>query len=120
MLFEKDEEFGASATAEIETLLISIGIHVAALSIFLALNPESADIDAGSESFKVMGQDYDLSKQEVDRSWSCLSGLRCARGRTASSADKAPSFNHLFRSEPPPPPPPQRQPPATSRKLRRR
>src|SRR5437667_5882578 len=62
MLFEKDEGLEPSQPRT-KTLLISIGIHVLLL-VFLALNPDLLT-STPKRIIKVMGQDYDLSKQEI-------------------------------------------------------
>src|SRR5215470_12984617 len=62
MLFEKDEELELQPKRT-KTLLISIGIHVILL-VFLAFNPELLT-SPPKRIIKVMGQDYDLSKEEL-------------------------------------------------------
>src|SRR3954462_4380738 len=62
MLFEKDEEIDLQPKRT-KTLLISIGIH-AFLLIFLALNPDLLT-SPPKRIIKVMGQDYDLSREEL-------------------------------------------------------
>ncbi len=62
MLFEKDEEIDLQPKRT-KTLLISIGIH-AILLIFFALNPDLLT-SPPKRIIKVMGQDYDLSREEL-------------------------------------------------------
>src|SRR4051812_4335506 len=62
MLFEKDEEVDLQPKRT-KTLLISIGIH-AFLLIFLAFNPDLLT-SPPKRIIKVMGQDYDLSREEL-------------------------------------------------------
>ena len=62
MLFEKDEDLELQPKRT-KTLLISIGIHLMLL-IFLALNPDLLT-STPKRIIKVMGQDYDLSKEEL-------------------------------------------------------
>jgi outer membrane biosynthesis protein TonB len=62
MLFEKDEDLDLQPKRT-KTLLISIGIHVFLL-VFLAFNPELLT-SPPKRIIKVMGQDYDLSREEL-------------------------------------------------------
>src|SRR5262249_43773359 len=61
MLFKKDEDFELQPRRS-KTLLISIGIHVILL-IILALNPKLLT-SSPKRIIRIMGQDYDLSKQQ--------------------------------------------------------
>ena len=62
MLFEKDEDLELQPKRT-KTLLISIGIHVLLL-IFLALNPNLLT-STPKRIIRIMGQDYDLSKEQL-------------------------------------------------------
>src|SRR5215467_1423262 len=62
MLFEKDEDLELQPKRT-KTLMISIGIHVILL-VFLAFNPELLT-SPPKRIIKVMGQDYDLSREEL-------------------------------------------------------
>src|SRR6266705_1601856 len=62
MLFEKDEDLELQPKRT-KTLLISIGIHVLLL-IFLALNPDLLT-STPKRIIRSMGQDYDLSKEQL-------------------------------------------------------
>src|SRR5262249_21935867 len=62
MLFEKDEDLELQPKRT-RTLLISIGIHVILL-VFLAFNQELLT-SPPKRIIKVMGQDYDLSREEL-------------------------------------------------------
>src|SRR2546428_6106495 len=62
MLFEKDEAVELQPQRT-KTLLISVGIHLLLL-VFLALNPELIT-STPKRIIRIMGQDYDLSKQQL-------------------------------------------------------
>src|SRR5262252_922127 len=62
MLFEKDEDLELQPKRT-KTLTISIGIHLA-LVLFLVFNPDLLT-SPPKRIIKVMGQDYDLSREEL-------------------------------------------------------
>ena len=62
MLFSKDEDLELQPKRT-KTLLISIGIH-ALLLLIVALNPDLLR-STPKRIIRIMGQDYDLSKQQV-------------------------------------------------------
>jgi TonB family protein len=62
MLFEKEEPLELQPRRT-KTLLISIGIHLALL-VFLAFNPDLLT-STPKRIIRIMGQDYDLSKQQL-------------------------------------------------------
>src|SRR6266566_3668255 len=62
MLFEKDEDLELQPKRT-KTLLISLGIHVLFL-VFLALNPDLLT-STPKRIIRIMGQDYDLSKNQL-------------------------------------------------------
>jgi TonB family protein len=106
MLFEKDEGLEPSQPRT-KTLLISIGIHVLLL-VFLALNPDLLT-STPKRIIKVMGQDYDLSKQEITELVMPPDSLR--QKPPAPAQDKPLVQPPVPQQAPPPPPPPQQQPP---------
>src|ERR1700733_9578533 len=109
MLFEKDEDVELQPKRT-KTLLISISIHVLLLA-FVALNP---DILTGPPKriIRVMGQDYDLSKEQLTE---LVVPPESARSKPAAPPDKPlvqpPSPQPQNQPPPPPPPPPQQQQP---------
>src|SRR5437016_8069294 len=62
MLFEKEEPLELQPRRT-RTLMISIGIHFLLL-VFLALNPDLLT-STPKRIIRIMGQDYDLSKQQL-------------------------------------------------------
>jgi len=62
MLFEQEEPLELQPRRT-RTLLISIGIHLL-LVIFLVLNPDLLT-STPKRIIRIMGQDYDLSKQQL-------------------------------------------------------
>src|SRR5262247_3279723 len=62
MLFKKDEDVELQPKRT-KTLLISIGIHVVLLAILVA-NPDLLT-STPKRIIRIMGQDYDLSKQQL-------------------------------------------------------
>ena len=112
MLFTKDEEFELQPRRS-KTLLISVGIHVILL-IILALNPDLLT-STPKRIIRIMGQDYDLSKQQLTE---LVMPPNALRPRPAPPApDKplvqppAPQPENQPAPPPPPPPPPQTPPP---------
>src|ERR1700732_117252 len=103
MLFEKDEDIELQPKRT-KTLLISIGIHVLLLVIFV-LNP---DLLTGPPKrvIRIMGQDYDLSKQQLPERFIPPDSLR---SNPAAPPDKPlvqPPAPQPENQPPPPPPPP--------------
>src|SRR5262245_57091887 len=108
MLFKKDEEFELQPRRS-KTLLISIGIHVILL-IILALNPELLT-STPKRIIRIMGQDYDLSKQQLTE---LVMPPDALRPRPAPPAPDKPLVQPPTpppQNQPPPPPPPQQPPP---------
>src|SRR6185295_10129286 len=92
-----------------KTLLIAIGIH-AILLIFLALNPDLLT-STPKRIIRIMGQDYDLSKQQLTE---LVMPPDALRPRPAPPADKPlvqPPAPQPENPPPPPPPPPPTPPP---------
>src|SRR4029450_12802096 len=83
MLFKKDEELELQPKRT-KTLLISIGIHVVLLA-FLVANPELLTSNP-KRIIRIMGQDYDLSKQQLTELMVPPDALR--RPSPAPPADK--------------------------------
>ena len=110
MLFEKDEGLEPSQPRT-KTLLISVGIHVLLL-VFLALNPDLLT-STPKRIIKVMGLDYDLSKQELTELVMPPDALR--QRPPAPAEDKPliqpPVPQQENPAQPPPPPPPSPEPP---------
>jgi TonB family protein len=113
MLFTNDEELRLQPKRTKNTLLISIGIHVLLL-IFLALNPELLT-STPKRFIRIMGQDYDLSKQQLTELVIPPDSLR---PRPAPAVPDKPLVQPPVpqpENQPPPPPPPpplpQQQPP---------
>jgi TonB family protein len=120
MLFEKDEDVELQPKRT-KTLLISIGIHVLLLVVFV-LNP---DLLTGPPKrvIRIMGQDYDLSKEQLTELVMPPDSLR---PKPAAPADKPLVQPPPQKENPPPPPPPpppqqqqqqQQQPPPTPPKV---
>lgn len=113
MLFKRDEELELQPRRT-KTLLISIGIH-ALLLVFLALNPEILT-STPKRIIKVIGQDYDLSKQQVTELIAPPDALR-SKPPSPPPENKplvqppAPRPENQPPQPPPPPPPPKPQPP---------
>jgi outer membrane biosynthesis protein TonB len=104
MLFEKDEDLELQPKRT-KTLLISIGIHVLLLVIFV-LNP---DLLTGPPKriIRIMGQDYDLSKEQVTE---LVMPPNSLNPKPAAPPDKPlvqPPAPQPENPPPPPPPPPQ-------------
>jgi TonB family protein len=107
MLFTKDEEFELQPRRS-KTLLISIGIHVVLL-IILALNPDLLT-STPKRIIRIMGQDYDLSKQQLTE---LVMPPDALRPRPAPPVPDKPLVQPPTPQpqNQPPPPPPQQQPP---------
>jgi TonB family protein len=111
MLFKKDEDLELQPKRT-KTLLISIGIHVVLLAILVA-NPDLLT-STPKRIIRIMGQDYDLSKQQLTE---LIVPPDALRPRPAPPvADKplvqppVPQPEVQPAPPPPPPPPPQPQP----------
>src|SRR5215471_11332996 len=105
MLFENEEEFELHPKRT-KTLLISIGIH-ALLLIFLALNPDLLT-STPKRIIRIMGQDYDLSKNRLVELVTPPDALRPKPQVPAKPLVQPPVPQ---QNKPQPPPPPQQQPP---------
>src|SRR5947207_12595801 len=104
MLFEKDEDLELQPKRT-KTLLISIGIHVLLL-VFIALNPDLLT-STPKRIIRIMGQDYDLSKQQLTELVMPPDSLRSKP--PAPTEDKPliqPPVPQPENQPPPPPPPP--------------
>jgi TonB family protein len=108
MLFKKDEEFELQPRRS-KTLLISIGIHVILL-IILALNPELLT-STPKRIIRIMGQDYDLSKQQLTELVMPPDALRPRPGPPAPDKPLVQPPTPQPQNQPPPPPPQQPPPP---------
>src|ERR1700756_2924734 len=114
MLFDKDESLELQPKRT-KTLLISIGIHLMLL-VFLALNPELLT-STPKRIIRIMGQDYDLSKQQLTE---LVMPPDALRPRPAPPVPDNPLVHPPVPTPeahppppkaPPPPPPPPPQPP---------
>src|SRR5437667_9813114 len=112
MLFDKDEAVELQPQRT-KTLLISVGIHLLLL-VFFALNPELLT-RTPKRFIRIMGQDYDLSKQQLTE---LVVPPNAARPQPAPPVpDKplvqppVPQPENQPPPPPPPPPPPQTPPP---------
>ncbi len=111
MLFEKEENVELQPRRT-KTLLISIGIH-AILLIFVALNPDLLTT-APKRIVRIMGQDYDLSKQQLTELVVPPDSLRSKAQPPAEPLVQPPVPKpevQPLQPPPPPPPPPQTPPP---------
>ena len=107
MLFAKDEDFELQPRRS-KTLLISIGIHICLL-VILALNPDLLT-STPKRIIRIMGQDYDLSKQQLTE---LVMPPDALRPRSAPSIPEKPLLQPPVpqpQNQPPPPPPPPPQP----------
>src|SRR5215468_9950546 len=115
MLFKKDEDLELQPKRT-KTLMISIGIHVILLLILVA-NPELLT-STPKRIIRIMGQDYDLRKQQLTELVVPPDALRSPRP-APPAADKPlvqppvpqPQVQPPPPQPPPPPPPPQPPPP---------
>jgi TonB family protein len=117
MLFKEDEEFELQPKRT-KTLLISLGIH-AILLIIVALNPDLLT-STPKRIIRIMGQDYDLSKQQLTE---LIVPPDALRARPAPAPPDKPLVQPPVprpenqpappppQQQPPPPPPPQTPPP---------
>src|SRR5881296_3472448 len=110
MLFEKDEALELQPRRT-KTLLISVGIHLLLL-VFLALNPELLT-STPKRIIRIMGQDYDLSKQQLTELVMPPESLRPKPKLPAPPLIQPPVPQPApeAAAAPPPPPPPQTPPP---------
>src|SRR5438093_10252175 len=109
MLFEKDEALELQPRRT-KTLLISIGIHLLLL-VFLALNPELLT-STPKRIIRIMGQDYDLSKQQLTELVMPPDSLRPKPKVPSPPLIQPPVPQPAPEAAPPPPPPPPPQTPA--------
>jgi TonB family protein len=113
MLFTKDEQFELRPRKS-KTLLISVGIHAVLLAILVA-NPDLLT-STPKRIIRIMGQDYDLSKQQLTE---LIIPPDALRPRSAPVVPDRPLIqppvprpeNPPAPQPPPPPPPPQPPPP---------
>jgi TonB family protein len=108
MLFKNDEEFKLQPRRS-KTLLISIGIHVVLL-VILIFNPDLLT-STPKRIVRILGQDYDLSKQQLTE---LVMPPDALRPRTAPPIPDKPLVQPPVpqpETQPPPPPPPQQAPP---------
>src|SRR5262249_60436822 len=108
MLFTKEQDFELQPRRS-KTLLISIGIHIFLLAI-LALNPELLT-STPKRIIRIMGQDYDLSKQQLTE---LVMPPDALRPRPAPPVPEKPLVQPPVpqpKNQPPPPQPPPPQPP---------
>jgi len=111
MLFEKDEALELQPRRT-KTLLISIGIHLLLL-VFLALNPELLT-STPKRIIRIMGQDYDLSKQQLTELVVPPDSLRPKPKLPTPPLIQPPVPQPEPEAAPlPPPPPPPPPPPQT-------
>src|SRR2546428_9483049 len=112
MLFEKDESLEVQPQRT-KTLLISSGIHLLLL-VFLVLNPELLT-STPKRIIRIMGQDYDLSKQQLTELVIPPDSLRPKRQAPPQPLIEppVPKPEPQIAAPPPPqpPPPPQTPPP---------
>src|SRR5207247_5793805 len=108
MLFEKDEALELQPRRT-KTLLISIGIHLLLL-VFLALNPELLT-STPKRIIRIMGQDYDLSKQQLTELVAPPDSLRPKPKVPAPPLVQPPLPEPEPQTAPPLPPPPPPPPP---------
>src|SRR5882724_6521801 len=108
MLFEKDESLEVQPQRT-KTLLISVGIHLLLL-VFLALNPELLT-STPKRIIRIMGQDYDLSKQQLTELVIPPDSLRPKRQAPAQPLIEPPAPKPEPQVAPPPPQPPPPPPP---------
>src|SRR5262245_40898379 len=113
MLFEKDDDLELQPKRT-KTLLVSIGIHVLLLA-FLALNPDLLT-STPKRIITVLGQDYDLSKNQVVELVMPPDSLRPKpqvpeKPLIQPPVPKPESTPQPPRPQPPPPPPPPQPPP---------
>src|SRR5215470_2642960 len=103
MLCEKDEDLELQPKRT-RTLLISIGIHVILLLIFVA-NPDLLTAPP-KRIVRIMGQDYDLSKQELTELVVPPDALRPKPAPAPNKPLIQPPVPPPQNQQPPPPPPP--------------
>src|SRR6266446_5536522 len=108
MLFENDEDIELQPKRT-KTLLISIGIHVLLL-IFVALNPDLFN-GPPKRIIRIMGQDYDLSKDQLTELVMPPDSLRPKRQAPAQPLIQPPVPKPEPQVAPPPPQPPPPPPP---------
>src|SRR5437868_9409720 len=114
MLFDQDESLELQPRRT-KTLLISIGIHLFLL-VFLVLNPELLT-STPKRIIRIMGQDYDLSKQQLTELVVPPDSLRPKRQVPAQPLIEPPREvvpkpePQVAPPPPPPPPPPPQAPP---------
>jgi TonB family protein len=108
MLFEKEEDLELQPRRT-KTLLISIGIHLLLL-VFLALNPDLLT-STPKRIIRIMGQDYDLSKQQLTELVMPPNSPRPKPQAPPQPLIQPPVPQPEPQVAPPPPPPPPPQPP---------
>src|SRR5215813_5580654 len=113
MLFDKDEAVELQPQRT-KTLLISLGIHLLLL-IFLALNPDLLT-STPKRIIRIMGQDYDLSKQQLTELVMPPNALRpkpATPDKPLVQPAVPPPETQPTPPPPAPPPPPPPPPPQT-------
>src|SRR5437867_6816468 len=108
MLFDKDEAVELQPQRT-KTLLISVGIHLLLL-VFFALNPELLT-STPKRIIRIMGQDYDLSKQQLTELVAPPDSLRPKPKVPAPPLVQPPLPEPEPQTAPPLPPPPPPPPP---------
>src|SRR5438874_1675498 len=113
MLFEKEEPLDLQPRRT-KTLLVSVGIHLVLL-VLLALNPDLLT-STPKRIIRIMGQDYDLSKEQLTE---LVTPPNALRPKPSPPAEEKPLVqppvpqpeNQPPRPQPSPPPPPPQPPP---------
>jgi TonB family protein len=109
MLFTKDDDLQLQPRRT-KTLMISVGIHALLLAI-VAMNPELLT-STPKRFIRIMGQDYDLSKQQLTELVLPPDALRArAAPPVADKPLVQPPVPKPETAPPPPPPPPPQTPP---------
>src|SRR5207244_720337 len=101
-----DVEFHPECTVE---LIISIGIHMLLL-VFVALNPDLFN-GPPKRIIRIMGQDYDLSKEQLTELVPPPDSLRAKPATPPDQPLVQPPAPQPENQPPPAPPPPPQQPP---------
>src|SRR5438876_7956689 len=108
MLFEQEEPLELQPRRT-RTLLISLGIHLILL-VFLVLNPDILTTTP-KRIIRIMGQDYDLSKQQLTELVAPPNALRAQPAPAPPDKPLVQPPAPKPENQPPPPPPPQQQQP---------
>src|ERR1051325_1138416 len=108
MLFEKEDPLELQPRRT-RTLLISVSIHLLLL-VFLVLNPDLLT-STPKRVIRIMGQDYDLSKQQLTELVPPPDALRPKQAPPAKPLIEPPAPRPEPQAAPPPPPQPPSPPP---------